>query len=239
MLRRITLATTQRRLTGALASQRCVRQYSSETGSDGKSPKGDKEAGASGPLGSNMLKLLNDLGTAASKPAAAPRASTEKYSSLLNRNSGGDALLAGDFTGSRMGDRFDRTTVNKYLNEDSHDPMSKLILHVHASSNNTILSLTDARGKVLVNASGGSVGFKKAQRAGFEAAYHAVASIANSVKDKGIDVRKVEVRLKGFGVGRDSAFKAIHTLTNWVICGVADTTPIPFNGCRPKKARRL
>ncbi|KAI8322813.1 translational machinery component [Martensiomyces pterosporus] len=117
--------------------------------------------------------------------------------------------------------------------------MNTLILHVHASSNNTILSLTDYNGRVLVNASGGTVGFRKAQRAGFEAAYQATASIASTVKEKGINVNKVELRLKGFGAGRDAAFKAVHSMTNWIVCRVVDTTPIPFNGCRPKKARRL
>ncbi|KAJ2384014.1 hypothetical protein GGI05_005133, partial [Coemansia sp. RSA 2603] len=119
------------------------------------------------------------------------------------------------------------------------DPMRMLILHVHASSNNTILSMTDANGKVLINASGGTVGFRKAQRAGFEAAYQATASIAAKIKERGIEVRKLEIRLKGFGAGRDAAFKAVHSLTNWAVCRVVDTTPIPFNGCRPKKARRL
>ncbi|KAJ1801115.1 hypothetical protein LPJ75_006461 [Coemansia sp. RSA 2598] len=123
--------------------------------------------------------------------------------------------------------------------EELADPMSRLILHVHASSNNTILSLTDALGKVLINASGGTVGFRKAQRAGFEAAYQATAWIASKVKERGIPVRKVEIRLKGFGAGREASFKAINSVTNWPVCRIIDNTPIPFNGCRPKKARRL
>ncbi|ORX74888.1 translational machinery component [Linderina pennispora] len=117
--------------------------------------------------------------------------------------------------------------------------MDTLVLHVHASSNNTILSLTDANGRVIVNASGGTVGFKKAQRAGFEPAYQATVHIANAVREKAIPVNKVELRLKGFGAGRDAVFKAVHSVTNWAVCRVVDTTPVPFNGCRPKKARRL
>ncbi|PIA18032.1 translational machinery component, partial [Coemansia reversa NRRL 1564] len=112
-------------------------------------------------------------------------------------------------------------------------------LHVHASSNNTIVSLTDANGRVFFNSSGGQVGFRKAQRSGFEAAYQATASIANKARDKDIRIRSLEIRLRGFGTGRDAAFKAVTTLTSWPISAVTDVTPIPFNGCRPKKARRL
>ncbi|KAI9506920.1 hypothetical protein BX070DRAFT_186203 [Coemansia spiralis] len=117
--------------------------------------------------------------------------------------------------------------------------MSSLILHVHASSNNTILSLTDANGRVIVNASGGTVGFRKAQRAGFEAAYQATASVVKTIREKNINVQRIEIKLKGFGAGREAAFKAINNLTNWAVFRITDTTPIPFNGCRPKKARRL
>ncbi|KAJ1846178.1 hypothetical protein H4R99_004816 [Coemansia sp. RSA 1722] len=158
-----------------------------------------------------------------------------KYSDLLR----GTSPLKGDNAGFMGTGRFGGTADRGLVDEDLSDPMSKLVLHVHASSNNTILSLTDASGKVLINASGGTVGFRKAQRAGFEAAYQATASIASKVKERGIPVRKVEIRLKGFGAGREAAFKAVHSVTNWVVCRVIDTTPIPFNGCRPKKARRL
>ncbi|KAJ2631432.1 hypothetical protein H4R22_001979 [Coemansia sp. RSA 1290] len=170
------------------------------------------------------------------KPQSSFKSSIGKFSNLLNENKS-DQLLKQDFMGFSKAGRYGG--IADLGKNDKADPMSKLILHVHASSNNTILSLTDAKGRVIVNASGGTVGFKKAQRAGFEAAYQATASIANTVKERNIPVRMVEIRFKGFGAGRDAAFKAVNSLTNWTICAVSDVTPVPFNGCRPKKARRL
>lgn len=173
---------------------------------------------------------------AVSEDSANKPAQTPHFASML-KVPGNNKPLDNKFTGFiGTGNDAGRMRPDEQENED---PMHKLILHVHASSNNTILSLTDANGRVLVNASGGTVGFKKAQRAGFEAAYQATVSIATAVKERAIQVRKVELRLKGFGAGRDAAFKAVNGVTNWPICQVVDTTPIPFNGCRPKKARRL
>ncbi|KAJ2786747.1 hypothetical protein GGI15_001276 [Coemansia interrupta] len=177
-----------------------------------------------------------DLLSTSSTPAGVDK--TGEFRSYLHD---GDALK-GDATGFTGSGRYGSYAGGHRMaaaEEDESNPMRMLILHVHASSNNTILSLTDANGKVLINASGGTVGFRKAQRAGFEAAYQATASIAAKIKERGIEVRKLEIRLKGFGAGRDAAFKAVHSLTNWAVCRVVDTTPIPFNGCRPKKARRL
>ena len=113
------------------------------------------------------------------------------------------------------------------------------ILHIHASANNTILSLTDDKGRVLINESGGSAGFKKSNRGGFEAAYQATVKIAEKVRESGLDVKFLEMRFKGFGPGRNASFKAIRSVTDWEIVRVTDATPIPFNGCRSKKARRL
>ncbi|KAJ1950841.1 hypothetical protein FBU59_000489 [Linderina macrospora] len=157
---------------------------------------------------------------------------SNQFSSLLNR----DSPMKSDFAGLTGSGRFG---VIGRQGEVEEDPMETLVLHVHASSNNTILSLTDSNGRVIVNASGGTVGFKKAQRAGFEPAYQATVHVANAVREKAIPVNKVELRLKGFGAGRDAVFKAVHSVTNWAVCRVVDTTPVPFNGCRPKKARRL
>ncbi|KAJ2491011.1 hypothetical protein IWW37_002677 [Coemansia sp. RSA 2050] len=160
-----------------------------------------------------------------------PASKVPKFSQMLSN----DKPMKSDFSGFIGAGRY----CGHAAKVERDDPMSLLILHVHSSSNNTILSLTDANGKVIVNASGGTVGFKKAQRAGFEAAYQATASIAATVKERGINVKVVELRLKGFGAGRDAVFKAVNSVTSWAITRIVDTTPIPFNGCRPKKARRL
>ncbi|KAJ1650632.1 hypothetical protein IWQ61_008617 [Dispira simplex] len=113
------------------------------------------------------------------------------------------------------------------------------MLHVHAGLNNTILSLTNEKGIVLINTSGGSAGFKKSKRAGFEAAYQATQQLVTRAQERGINVHTLQVKFKGFGQGRDATFKALRALTNWRINRITDCTPIPFNGCRPKKQRRL
>ncbi|CAG8718646.1 2783_t:CDS:2 [Racocetra fulgida] len=113
-------------------------------------------------------------------------------------------------------------------------------IHIHASYNNTIVSLTNSRKDVLINSSGGLVGFKKAQRGGYEAAHQAAVALVEKVKEKGIKVKNVEVLIKGFGPGRDAAFKAIASPENpWIVKRITDSTPLPFGGCRPRKARRL
>ncbi|KAJ1722753.1 hypothetical protein LPJ53_002851 [Coemansia erecta] len=212
------------------------RDQSRTTG--GSQPAASKSQSPKDKLESLLDVLSNkpDLLSTSPKPAGVNK--TGEFRSYLHD---GDALKgdATGFTGSGRYGSYGGGHRMAAMEEEESDPMRMLILHVHASSNNTILSLTDANGKVLINASGGTVGFRKAQRAGFEAAYQATASIATKIKERGIEVRKLEIRLKGFGAGRDAAFKAVHSLTNWAVCRVVDTTPIPFNGCRPKKARRL
>ncbi|KAJ2030418.1 hypothetical protein IWW57_001197 [Coemansia sp. S610] len=178
-----------------------------------------------------LSSLLDMLSTQRPSTPASKAPKVPKFSQMLSN----DKPMKGDFSGFIGSGRY----CGHAETREREDPMSLLVLHVHSSSNNTILSLTDANGKVIVNASGGTVGFKKAQRAGFEAAYQATASIAATVKERGINVRSVELRLKGFGAGREAAFKAVNSVTNWAITRIVDTTPIPFNGCRPKKARRL
>ncbi|KAF9181413.1 hypothetical protein BGZ51_005442 [Haplosporangium sp. Z 767] len=112
-------------------------------------------------------------------------------------------------------------------------------LHIHASMNNTILTLTDSHGDPITTQSAGSAGFKKSARAGPEAGYQAMTKLIEKVEEKNVRIQTLHVLMKGFGPGRDSAFKAIRAKTTWDIKRITDTTPIPFNGCRPPKARRL
>ncbi|KAJ2878202.1 hypothetical protein IWW38_006381 [Coemansia aciculifera] len=209
----------------------------SDSGSKGNSPA-PSNVKKDAPLAS-LLDMLSSqkLGTPSSSSTSTLSSTISrmpKFSQMLNS----DRPIKGDYSGLIGAGMYGGST-GRLSKEEREDPMSLLILHVHASSNNTILSLTDANGKVIVNASGGTVGFKKAQRAGFEAAYQATASIAATIKERGINVKAMELRLKGFGAGREAAFKAVHSVTNWVVVRIVDATPIPFNGCRPRKARRL
>nr|CAG8434141.1 9140_t:CDS:2 [Entrophospora candida] len=112
--------------------------------------------------------------------------------------------------------------------------------HIHSGYNNTIITLANSRGDTLITKSSGIVGFKKAQRGGYEAAHQTATAVINAIKEKKIKVRNAEMFLKGFGSGREAAFKAIASAENeWSIKRVTDSTPTPFNGCRPKKTRRL
>ncbi|KAF9582468.1 hypothetical protein BGW38_000175 [Lunasporangiospora selenospora] len=112
-------------------------------------------------------------------------------------------------------------------------------LHIHASMNNTILTLTDSAGDPITTQSAGSAGLKKAARAGPEAGYQAMTKLIEKVEEKNVQIQTLHVLLRGFGPGRDSAFRALRAKTAWDIKRISDTTPIPFNGCRPPKPRRL
>ncbi|CEI87227.1 hypothetical protein RMCBS344292_01645 [Rhizopus microsporus] len=112
-------------------------------------------------------------------------------------------------------------------------------LHINASPNNTIVTLTRPNGLPLITTSGGSAGFKKAARSGYEAAHQASLQLLEKMQAKNLQVAHVHFILKGFGPGREAAFKALATGATWKIKRITDATPIPFGGCRPKKARRL
>ncbi|OZJ04887.1 hypothetical protein BZG36_02501 [Bifiguratus adelaidae] len=112
-------------------------------------------------------------------------------------------------------------------------------LHIFASYNNTIITLTKPDGSPLVTTSGGSAGFKKAARGGYEAAHQAANQLLAKMTDKNIRANDIHVIFKGFGPGRDAAYKALVAGRSWKVKRITDATPVPFNGCRPPKTRRL
>nr|YP_009667387.1 ribosomal protein S11 [Thalassia hemprichii]YP_009667448.1 ribosomal protein S11 [Thalassia hemprichii]ATP74944.1 ribosomal protein S11 [Thalassia hemprichii]ATP75005.1 ribosomal protein S11 [Thalassia hemprichii]QJR53073.1 ribosomal protein S11 [Thalassia hemprichii]QJR53115.1 ribosomal protein S11 [Thalassia hemprichii] len=114
--------------------------------------------------------------------------------------------------------------------------ISKGVIHVQASFNNTIVTVTDARGQVLSWSSAGALQFK-GPRKGTPFAAQAAAKDAISVVDEGI-MKRAEVKIKGAGSGRDAALRTISR-SNIVLSFVRDITPMPHNGCRPPKKRRL
>ncbi|KAI9334497.1 hypothetical protein DFJ73DRAFT_629693 [Zopfochytrium polystomum] len=125
-----------------------------------------------------------------------------------------------------------------------------LVVHIRSSRNNTCVTLTDHAGNILCWASGGTLGFKKSQRNTSDVGYQAVSQLAEKAAKKNVlvattsstssdrDSKGVEVRFKGFGPGREMAFRAIRAL-GWQIKRISDVTPIRHAGCRPPKARRL
>ena len=109
-------------------------------------------------------------------------------------------------------------------------------VYVSSSYNNTILTLTNSKGQVLAFKSAGSVGFKGTKKSTSFAASRVAEAIANICKKMGID--RIEVLIKGIGAGRESAVRTLVTQGLNVV-SIKDVTPIPHNGCRPKKVRRV
>lgn len=109
-------------------------------------------------------------------------------------------------------------------------------VYVSSSYNNTILTLTNARGQVLAWKSAGAVGFKGTKKSTSFAASRVAETIANACKKMGID--RIEVLIKGIGAGRESAVRTLVTQGLNVV-SIKDVTPIPHNGCRHKKVRRV
>ena len=110
------------------------------------------------------------------------------------------------------------------------------IAHVHASFNNTIITITDRQGGALSWASSGGQGFKGSRKGTPFAATQAAISAGNAAKAFGM--RSVEVKVKGPGAGRESAIRALQTI-GIDVKSIRDVTPIPHNGCRPPKRRRV
>jgi small subunit ribosomal protein S11 len=109
-------------------------------------------------------------------------------------------------------------------------------MHIQASFNNTIVTFTDLVGNVLAWSSSGSLGFRGSRKGTPFAAQQASLTAANKAKEYGL--RVVEVRVSGPGAGRESAVRALATV-GIEVKAIKDRTPIPHNGCRPPKKRRV
>jgi small subunit ribosomal protein S11 len=110
------------------------------------------------------------------------------------------------------------------------------IAHVHATFNNTIVTIADQQGTVIAWASAGSVGFKGSRKGTPFAAQMAAEACARKCSEVGM--RAVVVHIKGPGGGRESAVRALQA-TGLSVISIRDVTPIPHNGCRPPKRRRV
>lgn len=110
------------------------------------------------------------------------------------------------------------------------------VAHIYSTFNNTIVTLTDKQGNALSWAAGGNVGFKGARKSTPYAAQMSAAQAAKAAQDHG--VTEVDVIVKGPGPGRESAIRALQA-AGLQINVIRDATPIPHNGCRPPKRRRV
>ncbi len=110
------------------------------------------------------------------------------------------------------------------------------VAHIHASFNNTIVTITDRQGNTLTWATAGGSGFRGSRKSTPFAAQVAAERAGRAAQEFG--VKNLEVRVKGPGPGRESAIRALNAV-GFKITNISDVTPIPHNGCRPPKKRRV
>ncbi len=115
--------------------------------------------------------------------------------------------------------------------------VAKAVVHIKATFNNTYITISDMYGETLCWASAGTVGFKGSRKSTPFAAQRAARNVAERAR-KRFGVQEVEVRVKGPGPGRESAITALQE-SGILVRAIEDVTPLPHNGCRPRKKRRV
>ncbi len=108
--------------------------------------------------------------------------------------------------------------------------------YIYSTFNNTLVSLTDPQGNVIATASAGTVGFKGSRKGTAFAAQRAAEQAARKGMDQGL--RQIDVLIKGPGAGREAAIRSLQS-SGLFVTSIRDVTPIPHNGCRPPKRRRV
>ena len=127
-----------------------------------------------------------------------------------------------------------KDTVKKKSKKKSVEPNG--VAHIKATFNNTHITLTDSYGNVVAWATAGTSGFKGSRKSTAYAATMAAQKVA--AKAMGLGLMRVDVRVKGPGSGRESAIRAL-AVTGLEVLSIKDVTPLPHNGCRPPKKRRV
>ncbi len=128
------------------------------------------------------------------------------------------------------------TTKKKNFRKKEKKNIPMGIVHIAASFNNTMISITDTEGNLISQSSSGARGFRGSRKGTPFAAQQAASEAARKALEVGM--REVQVRVKGPGGGRESAIRAINN-AGIRVTSIRDTTPIPHNGCRPPKRRRV
>ncbi len=114
--------------------------------------------------------------------------------------------------------------------------VSEGIAHIHASFNNTLISITDKQGNAIAQSSSGAQGFRGSRKSTPFAAQKAAEAVGDKIK--AIGVESLEIQVRGPGSGRESAIRGLNA-SGFKITKITDVTPIPHNGCRPPKRRRV
>ena len=129
-----------------------------------------------------------------------------------------------------------KTSKKKAFKKKEKKTVPSGVVHIQATFNNTIVSVADPQGNVIAWSSAGALGFRGSRKGTPFAAQQASLTAANRARECGM--RSVEVRVSGPGAGRESAVRALATV-GIEVRAIKDTTPIPHNGCRPPKKRRV
>ncbi|MBL8204944.1 MAG: 30S ribosomal protein S11 [Blastocatellia bacterium] len=129
-----------------------------------------------------------------------------------------------------------QTSKKKVFKKKEKKNIPNGIVHIQATFNNTLISITDLQGNLVAQGSSGAQGFRGSRKGTPFAAQQAALKAANIARDSGM--RSCEVRVKGPGSGRESAIRALQT-AGIEVRTITDVTPIPHNGCRPPKRRRV
>ena len=129
-----------------------------------------------------------------------------------------------------------KNTVTRKTPRRNRKNIDRGAAHIHSSFNNTIVSITDVAGNVIAWASAGELGFKGSRKSTPFAAGEAAETAGKAAMEHGL--KTVEVYVKGPGAGREAAIRSLQT-AGLEISAIKDVTPIPHNGCRPPKRRRV
>ena len=114
--------------------------------------------------------------------------------------------------------------------------VSEGIAHIHASFNNTLINITDKKGNAIAQSSAGAQGFRGSRKSTPFAAQRAAEAVGDKAKMAGVE--SLEIQVRGPGSGRESAIRGLNS-RGFKITKITDVTPIPHNGCRPPKRRRV
>ena len=129
-----------------------------------------------------------------------------------------------------------KTVTRKTTARRNRKNIDKGAAHIHSSFNNTIVTITDTQGNVISWASAGELGFKGSRKSTPFAAGQAAETAAKAAMEHGL--KTVDVYVKGPGMGRENAIRSLGAM-GLKVKSISDVTPIPHNGCRPRKTRRM
>ena len=139
-------------------------------------------------------------------------------------------------TGEQQDDKSKLKPKKRFIKKKVKRNVPNAIAHVNATFNNTVINITDVNGNTLSWSSSGVKGFKGSRKSTPYAAQIAASDAGEKAKNHG--VKSLEIHIKGPGAGRESALRALQAV-GFTITSIKDVTPLPHNGCRPPKRRRV